>query len=70
MVNKADPLTTTNIAGGGMAQVAADGNFDVVVNPDDTTIATDKQYILEITGMTSGSDGLYIIGAEVSITRN
>jgi len=68
-VNKADPLTTTDITNGGMVQVIADGNFDVAVNPDDETVATDKQYALEITGTTGVGDSIYIIGAEIQITR-
>lgn len=68
-VNKANPLTTTDITNGGMTQVTADGNFDVAVNPDDTTVATDKQYLLEILGTTGLLDEIYVIGAEVTITR-
>lgn len=68
-VNKADPLTTTDITNGGMTQVTADGNFDVAVNPDDTTVTTDKQYLLEITGTTGLLDEIYVIGAEVVVTR-
>ena len=68
-VNKANPLTTTDITNGAMVQVTADGNFDVAVNPDDTTVATDKQYVLEILGTTGVADEIYIIGAEVTITR-
>ena len=68
-VNKADPLTTTDITSGGMVQVTADGNFDVAVNPTDTTVATDKQYLLEILGTTGVGDEIYVIGAEVTITR-
>ena len=68
-VNKADPLTTTDITNGGMAQVIANGNFDVAVNPDDTTVATDKQYLLELQGTTGVADEIYVIGAEVTITR-
>ena len=68
-VNKADPLTTTDIANGAMAQVIANGNFDVAVNPDDTTAATDKQYVLEILGTTGVGDEIYVIGAEITITR-
>ena len=68
-VNKANPLTTTDITNGGMTQVTADGNFDVAVNPDDTTVATDKQYVLEITGTTGVADEIYVIGAEVVVTR-
>lgn len=68
-INKADPLTTTDITNGGMVQVIATGNFDVAVNPDDTTVATDKQYALEILGTTGVGDEIYVMGAEVSVTR-
>ncbi len=68
-VNKADPLTTTDIANGAMAQVIANGNFDVAVNPDDTTVTTDKQYVLEILGTTGIGDEIYVIGGEITITR-
>lgn len=68
-VNKADPLTTTDLTNGAIAQVTADGNFDVTANVDDETVATDKQYLLEILGTTGSSDTLTVIGAEVTITR-
>jgi hypothetical protein len=68
-LNKADPLTTTDITNGGMTQQDADGNFDVAVNCDDTTVATDKQYYLEIEGTTGASDAIYVIGAEITINR-
>lgn len=68
-VNKADPLTTTDITNGAIVQVTAGGNFDVAVNPTDTTITTDKQYILEILGTTGVGDEIYVIGAEITITR-
>ena len=68
-VNKANPLTTTDITNGGMTQVTADGNFDVAVNPDDETVITDSQYCLEITGTTGLLDEIYVTGAEITITR-
>uniref|UniRef100_A0A6M3KJJ2 Major tropism determinant N-terminal domain-containing protein n=1 Tax=viral metagenome TaxID=1070528 RepID=A0A6M3KJJ2_9ZZZZ len=68
-INKADPLTTTDITNGGMTQVTANGNFDVAVNPDDTTVAADKQYALELLGTTGVGDSIIVIGAEVVITR-
>lgn len=68
-VNKADPLTTTDITNGGMTQVTGDGNFDVAVNPDDTTVATDKQYVLEIAGTTDAADEFTVMGSEITITR-
>lgn len=68
-VNLADPLTSTDIANGGMTQQDADGDFDVTVNCDDTTVVTDKQYLLEILGTTGAGDSIEVIGAEITITR-
>jgi hypothetical protein len=68
-VNLADPLTTTDIANGAIVQVTADGNFDVEANCDDTTVATDKQYALEVLGTTDTGDELTVMGAEVVVTR-
>jgi hypothetical protein len=68
-VNKADPLTTTDITSGAITQVTADGVIDSACNPDDETIATDKQYVLEILGTTGVGDSITLIGAEVTITR-
>ena len=71
-VNKADPLTTTDITNGGIVQVTADGNFDVLANNDDETVATDKQYVLECLGTTSNvstTEQIIITGAEVLVTR-
>ena len=69
-VNKANPLTTTDIAGGGIVQVVADGNFDVEATLTAVeTVATDKQYVLEITGTTGVGDSITVIGAEVKVNR-
>lgn len=68
-VNKADPPTTTDITNGAITQVTADGNFDSEANCDDETVATDKQYVLEITGTTGAGDSILVLGAEVTITR-
>ena len=68
-VNKADPITTTDITNGAIVQVTADGNFDVEANNDDETVATDKQYVLEILGTTGIGDSITVMGAEVQITR-
>lgn len=72
-VNKADPLTTTDIAGGAIVQVTADGNFDVeAVLSAQETVATDKQYLLLIQGVTSGvseNEFIKVIGAEVKVDR-
>lgn len=68
-VNKADPITTTDIATGAITQITADGNFDSTANCADTTVATDKQYLLEILGTTGVGDSIIVMGAEVTITR-
>lgn len=71
-VNKADPLTTTDITNGGITQVAVDGNFDSAANNDDETVATDKEYVLECLGSTSnvsGTEQIIVTGAEVFVTR-
>ena len=69
-VNLANPLTTTDIAGGGIVQVTADGNFDVLATLNAVeVVATDKQYKLEIEATTGIGDGIYVIGAEVKINR-
>ncbi len=68
-VNKADPITTTDVTAGGITQVAADGNFDVEADCTDTTVATDKQYTLEILGTCGIGDAITVMGAEVSIKR-
>lgn len=68
-VNKADPLTYTDLTNGAITQVVDDGNFDATANVDDETVATDKQYMLEILGTTGNGDTITVIGAEVTITR-
>lgn len=71
-VNKADPITATDITNGTMTQQDADGDFDVATNNDDETVATDKQYLLEIEGTTSNvsaNEKIIVIGAEVAVTR-
>lgn len=72
-VNKADPLTTTDVAGGGITQVTADGNFDAEATLTALeTMATDKQYLLELNGTTSnvsGNEAIKVIGAEIKVWR-
>ena len=69
-VNLADPITTTDIAGGGMTQVDADGDFSVnVVLTAPEVIAADKQYVLEILGTTGAGDSITVMGAEVLVRR-
>ncbi len=68
-IDKADPITSTAITNGAMTQVDAGGNFDVVVNNDDVTVATDKQYMIEFLATTGVGDIMTIMGVEVTINR-
>jgi len=69
-VNKADPPTTTDVAGGGITQVTADGNFDSLATLTAVeTVATDKQYNLEVAGTTAAADTIQVLGAEVKVNR-
>lgn len=68
-VNLADPLTTTDITGGAITQVVADGVFSAYANPTNTEITVNTQYLLEILGTTAASDGIYVIGAKIVIAR-
>lgn len=69
-VNLADPLTTTDVAGGAIVQIDADGDFDSEATLTAIeTVATDKQYTLEILGTTGAGDSITVIGAEVLIRR-
>ena len=69
-VNKADPLTTTDVAGGAITKVSADGNFDSAATLTAVeVVATDRQYVLEITGTTGVGDSITVIGAEVVVNR-
>ena len=69
-INKADPLTTTAITGGAMTQVDADGEFDVLTTLSAVeTVATDKQYVIQVTGTTTSSDAITVMGAEVVVNR-
>ena len=68
-INKADPLTTTDLTNGAITQITANGNFDSTANVDDEIVATDKQYVLEILGTTGAGDTITVMGAEVTVTR-
>lgn len=69
-VNKANPLTTTDVTGGGITQITADGNIDSLATLSAVeTVATDKMYLLEILGTTGAGDSITIIGAEVKVNR-
>jgi len=69
-IDKADPITTDDVTGGGIVQVDADGNFDVTATlAANETIATDTQYVLEILGTTGIGDSIIVMGAEVTVVR-
>jgi len=69
-INLADPLTTTDVAGGAITQIDADGDFDSeAALTAIETVATDKQYALEITGTTGVGDSITVMGAEVLVRR-
>ena len=69
-INKADPITNTDVVGGDIVQVDANGNFDVEATlTAGETVATDKQYALEILGTCGIGDSITVMGAEVTITR-
>ncbi len=71
-VNKADPLTTTDLTNGAITQVTADGNFDSAADNDDETVATDQQYGIECAGTTSNvstNEKIIVIGVELLVTR-
>lgn len=69
-VDLADPLSTTDVAGGAIAAVTVDGVFDnlaTLTNPE--VVATDRQYTLEMEGSTGVTDSIKVMGAEVKIRR-
>ena len=69
-VNKANPLTTTDITNGAITQITADGVIDSAANPDDeTAVDDDHYYVLELLGTTGAGDSITVIGAAISITR-
>jgi len=69
-VGLADALTTDDIAGGDIVEIDADGDFDSEATLTAIeTVATDKQYVLEILGTTGALDTLTVMGAEVLIRR-
>ena len=70
-VNLADPITTTDVAGGGITQLDADGDFDSEATLTAAeVVATDKMYCLEILGTTTGAgDAITVMGAEVKVIR-
>ena len=69
-VNKGDPITTTDVAGGAIVQIDADGVFDSLATLTAAeVVATDKQYYLEILGTTGAGDAILVMGAEVKVIR-
>ena len=72
-VDKADPLGTTNVAGGDIVTVTADGNFDSLATLTALEpVITDKQYLLELLGTTSNvstNEFIKVMGAEVLVRR-
>jgi hypothetical protein len=69
-VNLADPLTTTDVTDGDITQIDADGDFDSEATLSALeTVATDKQYTLEILGTTGTGDSITVMGAEVKVRR-
>lgn len=69
-INKADPITTSDIAGGGIIQIDAGGNFDSEATLTAIeAVATDKQYALEILGTTDTGDTIIVIGVEIKVIR-
>ena len=69
-VNLGDPITTTDVAGGAIVQVDADGDFSVTATlTDPEVVITDKQYTLELLGTTGAGDSITVMGAEVVVRR-
>lgn len=72
-INIANPITTTDITGGGISQVTADGNFTSVATLSAAeTVATGKQYVIEVNGTTSnvsGTEQILIMGVELRLNR-
>lgn len=70
-VTKVD-LTPSDVGGGGIVTVIDDGDFDVEATLAALeTVATDKQYLLELLGSTSnvGTESIGVMGAEVLVRR-
>jgi hypothetical protein len=67
-VDLANPITHTDVAGGAIVQVTADGNFEAAKTLTAIeTVATDKTYVLEITATTGAGDSVIVTGAEVVV---
>jgi len=70
-VNLADPITTTDVTGGGITTISVNGDFDALATLSSVeTVATDKQYLLEIEAtLTEAADFAYAMGAECKVNR-
>lgn len=69
-VNKANPITTTDVGGGVMSQILTDGGVtSIVALTAPEVVATTKTYMLEILGTTGVGDSITITGVEVTINR-
>jgi len=69
-ISKADPILTEDIAGGAIAQISGDGLFDVekaLTAPE--VVATDRQYVIEFSGLTGVADTITVMGVEVDCIR-
>ncbi len=69
-VDHADPITTADVAGGGITQIDADGDFAAVATltaPE--AVQSTSQYVLEIKGTTGAGDTITVMGAEVLINH-
>jgi len=71
-VNTGVTPTKTSITNGAITQLTTAGFTQAAANNDDETVATGKQYALEITGTTSNvstAEAVICFGAEVTVTR-
>jgi len=69
-INSGDPTTTSDIAGGAIVQIDADGDFDALATLTAAeVVGTDKQYVLEVVATTGVGDSIVINGVEVQVNR-
>jgi len=69
-ISKADPILTEDIAGGAIAQISGDGLFDVEKTLTAAeVVATDRQYVIEFSGLTGVADTITVMGVEVDCVR-
>ena len=70
-MNLADPLTTSDIAGGDVTQITADKTFDQAVTlTSQEIVATDQAYNFELAGTTGAADTIKVMTIEVIIDRH